>query len=301
MQRRETALYTTFYPGVEKFLQPWFRSVVGQSDRNFDLWIGLDSMSPEDATEAIGSSIEARWIVNAPGSSPAAIRDHAFRQLTEEYEALILVDADDVLDATRVEAARRALERQEVVGCALRLIDEEGADLGRVFSPAPAARPESQLARHNVFGLSNTAYRSDMLKACLPIPEGCILIDWLLATRAWALGARMDFDVTPRMYYRQYGGNTAGVLTPFSASQVLKASCRVLGHYDCLLDSGWPLPPRFREEIAAARARARQFYGAVTGSRQRLEEYVTALNRLEPQHVWWWCVAHSDLENLWKN
>ena len=63
---------------------------------------------------------------------------------------------------------------------------------------------EHLLVRNNVMGLSNTAYRSDLLRRCLPIPTEAELMDWLLAVRSLALGARLQFDPEPRMWYRQY-------------------------------------------------------------------------------------------------
>ena len=301
MTRNDTALYTTFYPGVERYLHAWWKSVQAQTDREFDIWIGLDAMNSEDAEAAMGARVKANWLPFGSGSTPANIRQEAFALLTQQYKSIVLVDADDVLCPTRVEAGRQALSKAGVGGCALRLIDDKGSDLGGVFAPRRAMQWETFLIRHNVFGLSNTAYRAEVLRQCLPLPANCILIDWLLATRAWALGEDLSFDYTPRMFYRQHANNTAGVLAPFTEAQVLVACSRVLSHYQCALESPWLLPRRQREALTDAQSRVDQFRRSIERSPAVLNKYVIALNGLPSEYVWWWCVAHADLESIWKN
>ena len=64
------ALYTTIYPGVEPYLAEWFRTVDAQTDREFDLWIGLDTLSPADVAAACGRPCTADW-VRALDATPA--------------------------------------------------------------------------------------------------------------------------------------------------------------------------------------------------------------------------------------
>jgi glycosyltransferase involved in cell wall biosynthesis len=296
-----TALYTTLYPSALQYLRPWYESVRAQSEHRFDLCISLDGISVYEAEQAVGRGIPARWITSGSCESPSSIRNKALTWLEHEYDYVILADADDVLDESRLESAVQALEVHDVVGCALRLIDKDGRDLGRVFKPSQSVTLDEILPRHNIFGLSNTAYRSGVLKSCLPIPRDCVVSDWLLATRAWCSGARFHFDFSPRMYYRQHDTNTAGVLLPFSEARVLNATNLVLKHYSFVLSTPAPLPADKRKEIEVASVRAQQFSDSVKTSAQLLTEYVTALNGLEPTYVWWWCVAHSELERIWKN
>jgi hypothetical protein len=179
-------------------------------------------------------------------------------------------------------------------------MDEAGRDMDVVFVPPDDLRLDTMLPRWNVFGFSNVIWRTDVLERCLPIPANCLLFDWLLTTRAWSLGARLAFDRTPRMRYRQYAGNTAAVLPPFTAEQVRLATSRVLAHYDLVLDSSWSLAEPYRTQVADARDRCRTFAAAVA-SPDRLASYVRALNSLPPRYIWWWSVANPELETLWKS
>jgi len=295
------ALYTTVYPGVEKYLPAWYASVLAQTDRDFDVWIGVDGLDVDVVIAAMGADPSATWIIAAKGDSPAQIRQKAIQRIVRLYPAIVFVDSDDVLYPTRVEAARRSLDRYDVSGCAMRLIDENGSDLGIVFGPANGQDLAALLAWNNVFGLSNTAYRSQTLHQCLPIPVECVLVDWFMVTRAWTSGARLDFDFTCRMAYRQHSNNTARVLPPFTAQQVMLATERVLNHYALVLENIPELQPRHQVELECARRLTKAFYTSIANDSDILDQYVEALNQLPPKHVWWSCVAHPQLEGIWRN
>ena len=292
------ALYTTIYPGVEPYLAEWFRTVDAQTDREFDLWIGLDTLSPADVAAACGRPCTADW-VRAIDATPAEIRSRALETVAEQYAGVILVDSDDLLHPSRVSAARRMLREVDVAACALELLDPDGRPLDVVLAPPAGTDAVELLPRYNVFGFSNTAYRSAALRQCLPFPADCALIDWLLATRAWSAGATLAFDPTPRMGYRQHPAGMAPVLPPFGEAQVLAATGRVLAHYDALLDRDWPLPAGPREALESERTRVAAFDAAIRHRPELLPEYVDALNRLQPARVWWWLVANPKLEAVW--
>jgi hypothetical protein len=304
MKLDSLALYTTVYPGVEPYIGAWHRSVLTQTDRSFDIWIGVDCLSREQIIAAIGEEPHAQWVEAARGDSPAQVRQRAIEVMIEQYDAVVFVDSDDLLRPSRVAAARLALRKHELVACAMDLIDEAGNTSGAVLAPPKGTDPANMLPRYNVFGLSNTIYKSALLKRCLPAPANCVLIDWLLATRAWALGASLSFDRTPRMAYRQYAANIAPVTGPFTSESILSSAQLVLNHYRCLLDSGdvsHAMAEPYRSRVEEARERAEVFYGAITRFPQLLSEYTTALSKMPVQHIWWWSVAHPDLEATWRS
>jgi hypothetical protein len=275
--------------------------VATQTDRDFDLWVGIDSLPAEDVAEKMGAKSEAIRFIERMKGSPAKIRQQALSQLIDDYAAIVFVDSDDLLYPTRVEAARKALERHEVTGCALTIIDERGADLGLSFGQTDGETIDSLLPRYNIFGMSNTAYRSDVLRRCLPLGETCEIVDWSLATRAWAGGANMHFDPQPQMAYRQYASNFARVLLPFTPEHVLAATRWVISHYRCLLESERPVNGSFGQVLREAYERAKVFQRAITASFETLVDYVNELNHKPPRYVWWWCVAHPELEYIWRN
>lgn len=294
------ALYTTIYPGVEPYLQAWYRSVLEQADRDYQLWIGLDALEVAAVVRALGGEPQATWVMAAPGETPAQIRQRAFTQIVEACDGVVLVDSDDVLHPSRVAAARVALETSDLDGCALRLVDQQGQALGLTFALPPALAPDTVLPRNNIFGLSNTAFRSSLLRRCLPIPAEVALVDWFLATRAWLYGARLSFDSVARMDYRQHANNLVGLRYPFSAQQVIRETERVRCHFRFLYSAlkGDYIGARWAElERVAVDTEA--FYRQVVLTPSRLEAYLQTLNALKPAPVWWTCVAHPALRHLW--
>ena len=164
------------------------------------------------------------------------MREQALTRIADRYEAVILVDSDDLLHPDRVAAARASLDDADVAACGLRLVDETGQPLGLSLATPGEGESEYALPRTNVFGLSNTAYRSDVLRACLPIPAAAALVDWYLVTMAWLQGARLAFDPTPRMDYRQHGANMARIRSPFTAERVRADTALVREHFRLVLD-----------------------------------------------------------------
>lgn len=296
------AIYTTIYPGVEVYLPDWFRSMQEQTDKDFQLWIGLDGLEADAVESTIGARVEATWVASEPQSTPAQIRQRALLQIVEKFDAVVLVDSDDILLPTRVAAARTILEDCELCACALRLVDHFRRDLGLTFTISGGALPGRILPRNNIFGFSNSAYRSELLRRCLPLPADCILIDWYLATKAWLTGVRLAFDPIVRMEYRQYGSNTAPIRFPLDANQVIRDTNKVLHHYRLLLASPREnaVSDRWRQ-VEEAAADAQLFFERVVSRTERLEDYVRNLNKLEPQIVWWWGVAQPALQWMWKD
>ncbi len=168
------------------------------------------------------------------------------------------------------------------------------------FDLPPKLEPEDVFPGNNVFGFSNSAYRSDLLKRCLPIPSEAVLVDWFLATRAWLFGARLTFDHVPRMDYRQHPFNTAKVRTPFSREQVISDTALVRRHFQILL--GEPNLGYAAERFAALGGQTREverFHKNVVVDSVKLGNYVKALNALEPVPIWWSCVAYPALKQMW--
>ena len=194
------------------------------------------------------------------------------------------------------------MQTSELAACALQLVDHHRRDLGTTLTLPGHATPDDILPRNNVFGFSNSTYRSELLRRCLPIPADAVLIDWFLATKAWLMGARLAFDPVVRMDYRQHGANMAPIRFPFDANQVIRDTRRVLEHYCLLLASPMEnvLPDRWAQ-VQAAAADVQLFSEQVVSQPRMLENYIRNLNALDPQLVWWWDVAQPALQWMWKD
>jgi hypothetical protein len=295
------ALYTTIYPGVERYLAGWARSVCEQTDKEFQLWIGLDKLKRDSVQSLLGASVKANWVEGFSGASPAQIRQQALAQIVETASEVVLVDSDDLLHRSRVEAARAALQTGDLVGCALRLVDQDGNDLKMAFRLPTHLQLDNVLPRNNVFGFSNSAFRAEVLRRCLPIPANAVLVDWFIATRAWLLGAKLGFDDEPRMDYRQHPSNMAVVRPPFSPDQVSYATALVCEHFRLFLGESVQdyIPDRYVELERVARE-VEEFNQCIIPDPIRLTNYVNAFNAMGTPQIWWSCVAHPALSHLWR-
>jgi hypothetical protein len=294
------AVYTTVYPGVEGYLPGWYRSLSEQTDQDFQLWIGLDMVDAESIRRLLGVNVNANWVVAPEGATIAQMRQQALTRIVETCSGVILVDSDDLLHPTRVAAARAGLEENELVGCALCLIDQQGNDLDLIFGLPSKLDPDEVFPRNNVFGFSNSAFRSDLLKHCLPIPAGAALVDWFVATQAWLLGASLAFDPEPRMSYRQHPTNTARVRFPFKTDQVISDTELVRQHFQLVLAQ--QRPSCRADRLAALRSVASEvevFHQNIVLNAASLNDYVQALNDLRPAPLWWSTVANPALQHMW--
>ena len=299
------ALYTTIYPSVERFLAGWYASVLEQTDQDFELWIGLDVVDRATALRHMGVATAVAgaghpiWVESPPEATIAQVRQLAWEKLVDSCDAVVLVDSDDLLVPTRVATAREMLRDYDLTGCALELVDAAGDSLGLTFDRPPLP-PDRVLPRHNLFGLSNSAYRSDLLRRCLPVPAEAVLVDWYLATRAWLLGARMAFGPRVEMKYRQHGANMVQVVPPFDGHRIAKDTASVRHHLRLVLTYGQEgaQPGRLAELMQAA-ADVDTFYERVVLQPAALARYVEAVNALEMPPLWWSGVAHRSLQHMW--
>jgi hypothetical protein len=141
-----------------------------------------------------------------------------------------------------------------------------------------------------------------MLRRCLPLPGDAVLVDWVLATRAWLLGARLSFDPVPRMDYRQYSANTARLQYPIHVEQVVSDTALVQQHFRVMLSTLRPEYLRERvTELRSAAAEVEAFRQCIVLDSVRLKSYVEALNVQPPATVWWSAVAYQPLEDMWKS
>ncbi|MCB1828449.1 MAG: hypothetical protein KDH94_08465, partial [Coxiellaceae bacterium] len=217
------ALYTTIYPGVEAYFQDWKNTVLSQTDKGFDLWVGVDGFEKSDAEALLAGLPNYQLVFNDVSHSKAAIRRKSLKKIAAAYDGVVLVDSDDRLLPTRISSAREYLKQYDVVGCPMALVNESGVEMGQTFGLKRRFSADQDILYANRFGLSNTAYRCDLLDRCLSMPDEAELFDWYLATVAWLHDAKIIFDHDIQMQYRQYDNNTTQVLGPFSSENILSS------------------------------------------------------------------------------
>ena len=300
-------MYAVVYPAVMPFLSEFWASLEPQVSDGIHVCLSLDGVRYEEVRAVVGSGRTIRFIdsnrpVLAPKPNPVDIRRDALFTLTGEYAAIVLQDCDDVLMPGRVDAALTSLADHDVYACAMRIVDEAMVVVGVPDftldeDDVPELRQGALLSRVNVVGFGNSAYRSEVLRACLDVPSSAVLMDWLVASRAHLAGAEFDFDVEPRMFYRQYGRNTASVVPPFSEERILIDTHRVVEHYRTLLSTPFG-SMRSAAPFERAKARSEQFLDwleePLTAGVSNMTRYLKRINATPRKtFLWWEHVAHD--------
>jgi hypothetical protein len=292
------AAFTAVYPAALQYFGEWYGSLLTQTENDFDLWIALDGVTPDELVQCAGTRVRAEFHIAARGENPVEIRNAALLAMlaSHRYESLVLLDCDDILLPTRISAARQVLEGCDACACGMELVDGQGKSLGLRFGLPEGEWSLAMLVRENVFGFSNTAYRAPLLQSVLPAPRDCRLMDWLVITRAAAQDAELCFDSAARMAYRQHAENVSRVVPPFHAEDIRRATGLVLDHYDLLLTDLPPGPWRDQLVLAATNA---QTFARYIAAEDHLRAYLAALNSLPPRLTWWAAVARPELEAMW--
>lgn len=295
------AVYTTVFPNALPFLAEFADSLEEQSDRDFDLFIGLDRLTREEVEQYFGRQITG-WFDHRNDDTPGTLRSRAFQTISDSYDLVVLVDSDDTLHPQRVEAARRGLREADVYACSLSLVNEEGHQLGfRVAPPTGDLGWKEFLSQVNIFGLSNTAYRSELLMEAGRVDASTGIVDWYLVSLALALGGRLTFDRRELMTYRQYGKSTLETVPPYTMPGTMRAVELARDHYRSIIPVVDGHDKAFGALLRTRQRDVEQF--AHVAEHRGIESYLQRLNEMthRTDELWWWQqIAAPDLEELWR-
>ena len=298
------ALYTTIHPGTRPYLRDWYASVQAQSDQEFEIWVGLHGMTIPKARNAMGAERdEINWVSVQDDATPAQVRIKAWEAIVPMTQAIIMVDADDVLHPSRVHQARHQITTCDVAACRVRLVDQGGASIGYRLPPEGYERVSDVLPSHNAFGLTNTTYRTGLLSSILDGISGSALLDWEMATWAWLMEADMEINDGVQMDYRQHPESTLALIPPYTTEDIYRATEAVLSHFDAVVAQLPNKPTALNlgrvHLLYSAQERVENFAQRIVEESVHLKKYLKQLNRCDPLPLWWSCVAHPKLEFLW--
>lgn len=288
-----TALVTVLYPEALRYFSQWKKSVQTQDTQDFDLVIALHNVRAEDV-DCADLHAKVRFVAGSLGMS---LRRSVFQGLADTYDTAVLVDIDDVLLPHRVRVACDALANADVYGCATQVVDEQLHPLNVTFPEVEPSEPPP-VTHGNVWGCSNTAYRTEVLREVARFPDNCVLADWYMATLAANVGAKFVFDAEPAMQYRIRPGAPTNPCEPYAPSVLRTATDLTEGHLR-LVSQAACINQSFREKLSERLAEVTVFRRAMQ-SDTAATAYLRALSEtISRPRVWWESVAHTMLRDLW--
>lgn len=288
-------VYTTFFPAFMPFVGNFIESIYKQTDKDFTLVVALDGLKAEDFPHV--ENVPLRLLEVPAGLTISQVREWAWQQVIHEFDALVFCDGDDVLAPSRIEHARRSLLQCDLDACALALVDESLKPLHATLSP-DSQKIES-LPQSNVFGLSNTAYRTSLLRQIFPLPIQVDTVDWYMAAVSVALQARIHVRPEEDMFYRQHGRNMAGPMLPMDAVRVETGTRISLVFLKAMLENKH-LDGYLRQQYQQRLNSVVVFQKAIVAVPNMLNTYVSEFNKMKVDIQWWNAVAHPSLQDMWQ-
>ena len=207
MPKREMVFFTVCYPKALPYLDDFFKSLIDQTDQDFDVLVINDSCGPlADRLERY----RALRIHEVPATgSLASIRQAGLNKvLVEGYKQVIFGDFDDCFAFDRIEKIKVLLRDWDIVVNDVSLFGdrEEERYFSHRIKDGMQIRLEEILTK-NFMGFSNTAVRAECLKNI--ILADTTAVDWYLFSRLLAKGSKAVFCAEPLTNYRQHANNMA--------------------------------------------------------------------------------------------
>ena len=292
----DLAVFTVVYPAAVPFVPDLLAGLARQSDDRFALIVALDLVEPGRFAALARDFQLPEMEVHVVGGTPVEIRNKVLQDVCRRFSKVVLQDADDVPRHNRVAIQRAALNDADVTASALALVDVNGRSLNRTFR-APSTPVDTFLARMNVFGFGNSAYRSDVLAECLPVPGSLAAMDWFVATRAHLAGAVLRTSDVVIADYRQHGFSAAPVLVPLTLDDlgygvtVCQKHLAAIRQVPAVGTASW-VAPRLDE--------LQRFQWWLRQDERNGLRYLEALNEQQDRvFAWWEYVASGSLEHMW--
>jgi hypothetical protein len=237
MNRQNTVFITTIFPSVSGFLSTFFESIKKQTYKEFDLLIMNDGYIGD--IEQYGLENFSADVINICNKTPAEIRAEGINYALEKnYKIIVLGDADDYFSENRIQKSVELLKNYDIVVNDLTIVDAgennviEGYLSSRINNKTEI--PIEFIYERNIFGLSNTAFRTNFLKKDFRlINDKVIAFDWLLFSGLLLEGGKAIFTDECISYYRVYDGNTIGLSNPDEKKIILGLQVKKQ-HYNLL-------------------------------------------------------------------
>ena len=212
MKKSETVFLTTIFPASQSFLHDFFRSLQSQTEADFDVLVINDGVIGFD--EYKRQYADLNIIEEISTASPAKNREYGINTAVElGYKCLILGDSDDFFSNNRVAESIEGLKDNDIVVNELTIFSLQNRIDNFFFKHINSiSTAQDNILNGNIFGFSNIAVRTSMIKGDLKFDDSLIAVDWFFITLL-LLGQKpqIKFLGNVQTYYRQHGNNTIGM------------------------------------------------------------------------------------------
>jgi len=208
----KVAFLTTIFPTEERFLLDFLNSIASQTYKNFDVIIVNDGYKNFHDIKIKYKNLS---IIELPYlSTPAKNREYGINYcIDEKYNIIIFGDSDDYFSDNRVELLLSMLKDNDIVVNDVSLFNDNGIYETMYISNRlndGSKVTYSYIKNKNIFGLSNTAVRVNILNR-MKFDKDLVAVDWFLYKELLKKGCVAKFTNKAITYYRQHPNNTIGL------------------------------------------------------------------------------------------
>jgi len=215
LTKHQTAILTTVFPAVEKFLPVFLTSIQQQTNQQFDLIVVNDGI--DDLSILENFITKERLKILQSGQTFVENRIISILYAKQQgYQNIIFTDADDLMSENRIAVSVELLEKHPILVNDVDLMSEKGEELmSNYFSQTIIPEKEynySFIENKNFVGLGNTAIRTAILPEVIQLPTTLKMPDWyFFYTLMRRSNLEVFFTKQSKTYYRQHAENLIGL------------------------------------------------------------------------------------------
>ena len=210
---KKIVFLTTIFPMKEKYLIDFFDSLLVQSYKNFDIVVVNDGYRNFDILLKKYNKLNV--IELKYSNTPAKNREYGINYvISKGYDILIFGDSDDYFSKNRVEKSVELLDNYDIVVNDLSLFNDNGIYEKLYFSNRIKNNSVVEydfIKDKNIFGLSNTAIKLNILGNKIIFDKDIVAVDWFLYKKLLKDRYMAFFTNKIITYYRQYNNNIIGL------------------------------------------------------------------------------------------
>lgn len=208
MKKSSTAFLTTVFPSCEKYLDEFLNALEKQNDKDFDVIVINDEFDNLEKYTKNYPSLNIIEVLSSKTPVQNRIKGLNFIQ-AEKYEYLFFGDSDDYFQNNRISVSKNLLQKNDIVVNDLVLFNETFQS-NNIFNDIQFSKED--LIHENIFGLSNTAIKTNILNEIDLNPKSDIIAyDWYLFSLLVFKATKFEFTSKTKSFYRQYELNTIGL------------------------------------------------------------------------------------------
>jgi hypothetical protein len=207
------AFFSVIYPGVEKYIDSFFLSLIGQDYTKFDVIIFNDGFN--NIREYVNKYHSLNITIIPYQNTQAKIRERGIEHVVSSgYDAIIFGDADDYFKENRISETIFLLNNYEIVINDIDIVSESCECIFKEYFSNNLKNLQEIILEYildkNCFGLSNTAVKTSVLKK-INLPSDLLSVDWYLFSKLLLEGSNAIFTNTTTTFYRQHNENFIGM------------------------------------------------------------------------------------------